>query len=233
MVKLSDYLNYLYEEVIKSRQFADQLAIKTAKLYAKDEYLQYFKVPRYTMPSVKLEVPIKISEIDNRVKYDFKMDNVTFLREVNTKIEEVNKKEGLTLKPLVPKDLDTDSFKDMVKRLEKKDQKFVREKINVIDKINLPNLKVLPIKPGDFIKADGEGQQNPTLVTGIIQETLMNRLVPVSADLRNIFIDPNTTKADDKDKLMVMLNIEFVDEGIQIKSGKDQKGNAIEEIIID
>ena len=60
MIKLSDYMDYLNEEIVLARKKADQQAILVAKEYAKDPYLKYFRVPRFTMPSVKMSIPIKI-----------------------------------------------------------------------------------------------------------------------------------------------------------------------------
>ncbi len=233
MVKLSDYLNYLYMEVIQARKQADKLAIQTAKEYAKDDYLKYFKAPRYTMPSVKLEIPVKITEIDNRVKYDFNMDNDAFLQDVNSRIEKVNEAKNLNLNPLTQNDLDNKAFKQAVAQLEKSDQKYVRGKGVDLNKINLHDVSSVIHKKVGFIKADTSTEDNLLVLNNIIRTAFLERYTPVSADLRNIFIDPNTTKEEDKEKIMVKLNIELVDEGIQIKSGKDKNGNPIEEIIID
>ena len=64
MIKLSDYLDYLNNEIIQARKKADENAVMIAKEYAKHEYLKFFKVPRYSLPSVKMDIPIKITDID-------------------------------------------------------------------------------------------------------------------------------------------------------------------------
>ncbi|MDQ0591720.1 hypothetical protein QFZ37_000089 [Chryseobacterium ginsenosidimutans] len=42
MIKLSDYLNYLNNEIIQARKKADENAIEIAKEYAQHEYLRFF-----------------------------------------------------------------------------------------------------------------------------------------------------------------------------------------------
>ncbi len=233
MVKLSDYLGYLYTEVIQARKQADRLAIQTAKEYAGDDYLKFFKAPRYTMPSVKLEVPIKITEMDSRVKYNFKMDNDTFLFEVNNKIDQVNATKGMNIRPFTQGDVETEAFKQVISRLEKSDQKYIKDKESDINKIDLSSMIKTLYKKDHFIKADEGSDDGGLILNNIIREALINRYTPVSADLKNLFIDPNTMTEEDKGKLMVKLNIEFVEEGVQIRSGKDKNGNMIEEIMID
>lgn len=231
MVKLSDYLNYLYTEVIQARKQADITAVAMAKEYAKHEYLKFFKVPRYTMPSVKMEIPIKISELDADVKYNFKMDEPTFLYEVNAKIELLNKEKKLNIRTLTTKDIKSESFTESIKKLENFDYKFVNNKEKIINRLDINDKINNFFRKGEFIKADTpEGQSE---LNNIIREAFLNRYTPVSANLKNIFIDPNTMNETDKGKLMVNLHVEMVDEGVRINAVDDGKGNIIEEIIVD
>ncbi|MEF9479637.1 hypothetical protein OWR28_19590 [Chryseobacterium sp. 1B4] len=52
----------------------------------------------------------------------------------------------------------------------------------------------------------------------------------MNAKLNNIYIDPNTSAAEDKDKLFINLHVEMEEEGIRIVSYKDKDGNEIEQI---
>ena len=76
MVKLSDYLDYLNTEIIQARKAADEYAVKIAKEYADHEYLKYFKVPRYTMQTIKMDIPLKITDIDADSKFNFKNEGI-------------------------------------------------------------------------------------------------------------------------------------------------------------
>lgn len=231
MVKLSDYLNYLYTEVIQARKQADLTAVAMAKEYAKHEYLKFFKVPRYTMPSVKMEIPIKISELDADVKYNFKMDEDTFLYEVNSKIAELNKEKKLNINELTLKDIKSEAFKESIKKLENSDYKFVNNKEKIINRLNINDKIGALVNRGEFIRANTPVAQSE--LNNIIREAFLNRYTPVSANLKNIFIDPNTMNETDKGKLMVNLHVEMVDEGVRINAVDDGKGNIFEEIIVD
>ena len=63
-MKLSEYLDYLNREVIQARKRADEQAVEMAKVYAKDPYLKFFRVPRFSMPAVKFDIPIKIDDLE-------------------------------------------------------------------------------------------------------------------------------------------------------------------------
>ncbi len=94
MIKLSDYLDYLNNEIIQARKKADENAVLIAKEYARHEYLKYFKVPRYALPCVKMDIPIKITDIDSDPKYNFKLNQDQFVTEMNERIRLANKEKN-------------------------------------------------------------------------------------------------------------------------------------------
>lgn len=97
MIRLLDYLDYLNNEIIQARKRLDERAVNTAKEYSQHEYLQHFRAPKYSMPSVKLDIPLKIADIDAQTKYDFKLIPKDFLKEVNEKINNINKEKDLRI----------------------------------------------------------------------------------------------------------------------------------------
>ena len=231
MIKLSDYLNYLNKEIIQARKLADENAIIVAKEYAKHEYLKHFKVPRYSIPCIKMDIPLKITDIDSLGKYNFKFTEEELLEEVNDKIEEVNAVKKLKI-PLVKKEqIQNKEFQSLFKTLENRDQRYVKSLSSEIKKIDiLPQIKSLDLKifkPSDTT-TDAESQE----LKKIFSNVLSNKYTLVSSKLNNIFIDPNTTKSDDKDKekLFVNLHVEMEEEGIRIAQIKDNEGNLVEEI---
>ncbi|AOW19181.1 hypothetical protein [Urechidicola croceus] len=231
MVRLSDYLNYLNDEIIQARKLADEHAVEIAKEYAKHEHLRYFRVPRFSTPSIKMEIPIKISELDTKTKYNFKMNEESFIEDVNTKIKEVNLEKNLKLTPITKKTLSTNNFKTIIKTLEDKDYRFVRKIEDSLNQIDFKKPLRSLLNSTDFstLATVNEKEEMAT----ILRESMKNRYTPVSAKLNNIFIDPDTTKETDKDKILLKLNVEMVEEGIRILRVKDEKGNEIEEIIFE
>ncbi|MCH3884796.1 hypothetical protein [Tenacibaculum aquimarinum] len=231
MIKLSDYMDYLNEEIVLARKKADEQAILIAKEYAKDPYLKYFRVPRFTMPSVKLNIPIKISELNSQTKYNFKMDDDAFISEVNDKIAIINKEKSLKINPINKETLKADDFKKVVTKLEKVDYSYVKKLDDNLTKVDIK----APIK--NIVKKQGFSVANKELeseeMTTILKDAFKNRYTPVSAKLDDIYFDPNTSNETDKGKILLTLNVEMVEEGIRIHNATDEKGNKIEEIIFE
>lgn len=229
MIKLSDYLDYLNNEIIQARKKADENAVLIAKEYARHEYLKYFKVPRYALPSVKMDIPIKITDIDSASKYNFKLDKDQFVTDLNERIRLVNKEKRMNIPVITIKQIQTEEFKTLFSKLEKNDQKFGKLPANEVLKLDLRN-KVQLLNSGIFRPQDGTSEEETDELKDIFSKVLLNRYTLVNAKLNNIYIDPNTSAAEDKDKLFINLHVEMEEEGIRIVSYKDKDGNEIEQI---
>jgi len=239
MVKLSDYLDYLSNEIIQARKAMDLQAISNAKLYSEDEYLKYFKAPRFTMPSIKLELPIKISELDTETKFNFKMDEDLFLKNLNHKISNIGRKYKVALKPFSKSDLSKRAFINVVKDLEKRDDKFVVNLDHSLSKVNLNSLikpigTTPPIREFTTMDTMDKVKMNQDIHEAMI-DTLKMQFTPVETKLKNVFIAPDThsLKESGDDKILVKLNVELVEENLQIIKMTDDNGKEYEEIIID
>ncbi|MBP1165963.1 MULTISPECIES: hypothetical protein [unclassified Chryseobacterium] len=229
MIKLSDYLDYLNNEIIQARKKADENAVLIAKEYARHEYLKYFKVPRYALPSVKMDIPIKITDIDSDSKYNFKLNQDQFVTELNERIRLANKEKRLNISEISKRQLQTEEFKTLFSNLEKNDQKFGKLPANEVLKLDLRK-KVQLLNSGIFRPQDGTTEEETEELKEIFSKVLLNKYTLVNAKLNNIYIDPNTSAAEDKDKLFINLHVEMEEEGIRIVSYKDKDGNEIEQI---
>lgn len=232
MIKLSDYLDYLNAEIIQARKAADENAVLVAKEYAKHEYLKYFKVPRYAMRTVKMDIPIKITDINADSKFNFKNEPQVFLKDVNDKIRAVNLTKNLNIAPVTQKDLEKKDVLELFKKLETKDQKFVKNVDTEIKKLNLaPTIRA--INSNVFKPQDAGNDIDDAELTKIFSDSLSNRFNLVSSKINSIFIDPNTGNSDDKDKLVINLHVEMDEETIRIVTFTDKDGNQKEEITFD
>lgn len=229
MIKLSDYLDYLNNEIIQARKKADENAVLIAKEYARHDYLKYFKVPRYALPSVKMDIPIKITDIDSSPKYNFKLNQDQFVLEMNERIRLANKEKKLNIPEISRKQIQTEEFRSLISRLEKNDQKFGRLPTNEVLKLDLRN-KIRLFNSGIFRPQEGTNEEEIDELKEIFSRVLLNKYTLVNAKLNNIYIDPNTSAAEDKDKLFINLHVEMEEEGIRIVSYKDKDGNEIEQI---
>lgn len=232
MIKLSDYLDYLNNEIIQARKKADENAVMIAKEYAKHEYLKFFKVPRYSLPSVKMDIPIKITDIDADSKYNFKYSEDQLVEDVNQKIRLVNKEKNLNMTEISKKQLQTKEFTSLFKALETGDQKFGKKPSAELLKVDLRQ-NVKSLNSGIFRVQEGNGEEEVNELKEIFSNALLNRFSLVNSKINNIYIDPNTNSAEDKDKLFVNLHVEMEDEGIRIVSFKDKDGKEVEQIIFE
>lgn len=226
MIKLSDYLNYLNNEVIQARQKADEAAVETAKRYAQHEYLKYFTVPRFTMPNVKLNIPLKISELNTGNEYTFKMDKAAFLKDANTAIAKVNELQQLKIPQISDRFFEPPQVNELTEKLQginQIDMPSIEKMLNSIDfeKLVIASFAV------DLNKAQLEALAN------IIKLTFSRRFKLVAANLEEVYIDPNTANESDKGKILLTLDVEMVEEGIRIHQAKDANGNVVEEIIFE
>jgi len=233
LIKLSDYLDYLNNEIIQARKRADENAVKIAKEYAKHEYLKYFRVPRFSMPAIKIDIPLKITDIDAETKYDFKLNPEMLLKELNDKIEVANKEKKLNIPPINKKQIESREFKEIFKKIETRDYKFIRNLNTEVRKANL-KLPVFQFLSSDvFLPQDSSTEAEKDEIQSIFTEVILSNHRPVATKLNELYIDPDTSKGADKDKLLINLHVEMIEEGIRIVRIKDANGKEMEEIIFE
>ena len=232
MIKLSDYLDYLNNEIIQARKKADENTVLVAKEYAKHEYLKYFKAPRYAFPSVKMDIPLKITDISTLSKFNFNLNEAKFLKEVNEKIEIVNKEKHLNISPLSKQQLKNETISQFFNSLESKDQKMVRDLDDEVAKIDvLPLVNSLKLSVHRSLNSGVETEKSE--MKKIFSEAIRNNYSLVSTKLNDIYIDPNTSGEVDKDKLFINLHVEMEEEGIRLVTFTDKNGKTVEEIIFE
>ena len=230
MIKLSDYLDYLNNEIIQARKRADENAVKIAKEYAQHEYLKYFRVPRFSMPTVKMDIPLKITDIDAETKYDFKLIPNLLVKELNEKIEMANKEKVLNIPQITREQIDSPEFKEIFKKVEGRDYKFIRDLNTEVVKADLRLPVFHFLSANVFSTQDTPTDAEKAEMEKIFTDVILSKHRPVATKLNELYIDPDTSKAADKDKLLVNLHVEMIEEGIRIVRMKDANGKEIEEI---
>lgn len=146
-ITLADYVGYIFSEITRARDHADRVAKEIAEVYAQDEILKSFSVPRFKIPEMELTIPVVIAgaKFTNALSFistfeDFKVLIVT---KVNKAINTIKiKKSGVN-----------------------KDFTIVKN-VHVIKNIHFTNIKPPGFSPG------GKGPQklNPDSVDGMILE---------------------------------------------------------------
>ena len=60
-ITLADYVGFIFSEITRARDHADRVAKELALVYAQDEILKNFSVPRFKIPEMELTIPVIIS----------------------------------------------------------------------------------------------------------------------------------------------------------------------------
>ncbi len=74
MPYLGDYIGYLLSEITNARAQADYEAVRLAEFYARDPYLKHIPIPRFRMPTVNLDVPVVINNVEQPEKGKYSND---------------------------------------------------------------------------------------------------------------------------------------------------------------
>lgn len=232
MIKISDYLDYLFSEVVQARRRADESAVQTAKEYAANEYLKHFRAPRFVMPSVKLDLPLKISKVDSNIKYELNInDKQTYLDKVNADLLEINKTKNLTIPPITLDQLNSGEFDAVIKDTNNLDNIYLRDEIDFLNTIDLKPVIEHPEIIKKFSTADND--EDKEVLSQILRKNLKPYIDPVSVKLDKIFIDPSPKKVDGEEKMLIKMNVDMVQEGIQINYVEDENGKKFEKVTID
>ena len=227
MIKLSDYLNYLSTEIIKARKAADLQSIQVAKEYAQHEYLRYFKAPRFSMPTIKLEIPIKISELDAETKYNFSMDEELFIRALNSEIGTINETHNLRIRTVKKDRLNSESFRRLARGLERKDNRFVRKLDEFLEKVDYEQSL-------DLIEAaEVDDPRVRAKLVNALKSAAKSCSKPVSVKLNDIYVNPESKQETNKDEILLKLNVEMVEEGLRITKVQSTEGREVEEIVFE
>jgi hypothetical protein len=85
-ITLADYVGYIFSEITRARDHADRVAKEVALVYAQDEILKNFSVPRFKIPEMELTIPVIISGAKFSTTVSFKMEADAFKNVMNSKM---------------------------------------------------------------------------------------------------------------------------------------------------
>lgn len=92
MPTLKDYLGSLIKDINHARVIADVESANIAKMYAEDDILKHFSIPRMKIQDTELTIPIAIDELESSVEKDYQpIDNTTFYAKTYAEIKNVFK----------------------------------------------------------------------------------------------------------------------------------------------
>lgn len=86
-ITMSDYVGFIFSEITRARVIADGESRRIAELYAKDEVLKSFSVPRFKIPEMNLSIPVIVSGAKFSTVLDFMMEKQAFISMATGKIK--------------------------------------------------------------------------------------------------------------------------------------------------
>lgn len=90
-ITLSDYIGFIFSEITRARDHADRVSKEIALVYAQDEILKSFSVPRFKIPEMELTIPVIISGAKFSSALVFNMRQEDFSNFITNKINNVIK----------------------------------------------------------------------------------------------------------------------------------------------
>lgn len=88
-ITLSDYVGYIFSEIVRARDLADRESKRIAEIYAKDDVLRSFSVPRFKIPELDLTIPVLISGAKFTNTVSFTMSKEDFASYINGRLSYV------------------------------------------------------------------------------------------------------------------------------------------------
>ncbi|WP_116126979.1 hypothetical protein [Lewinella sp. IMCC34183] len=234
MITLTDYLDYLNSELLEARRRADEAAIATARAYAEHEYLQHFRAPRFTMPAIKLRLPVRVDDVEERTKYNFHLRPTEFLNGLNDRLAKLGEQHGTVVEPVGEEILQSDRFRNLIVKLEKEDRAYVPGIKHALPLSVVSGVLTRPVIRDTFHVQDSA----PELQTGIqhaVHGALQEQFQAVSSRLDRIHVTPQagSMQEGDSEKLLLELDIDLVEEGVRIRRITQDDGTVREELTID
>ena len=151
-ITLSDYLGFIFSEITRARDHADRVSKEIALVYAQDEILKSFSVPRFKIPEMELTIPVIISGAKFSSALVFNMRQEDFSNFITNKINNAIKS-ILLKKNNVIKDFTGIIKDDFKKPIFVRDDLIRPRPLPVVRSAN--NKKVQPLKadPADALIA--------------------------------------------------------------------------------
>jgi hypothetical protein len=88
-ITLSDYLGFIFSEIVRARSITDAESKRIALIYKDDEILKNFSVPRFKIPEMELAIPVLVSGARYKSTLGFNQPQQDFTNFINAKLDNV------------------------------------------------------------------------------------------------------------------------------------------------
>ena len=224
MITISDYLGYLFNQVIHAKAMADAESVRVAQVYSKDEIMKHFPVPRFRLPELEMDIPIGVSKVA--------LDELRTSLNANELANKSSELLHIVLKTInAQKGFDNTVFDEIKKTLKEAFNRIAGlstdQKVSFVSQ-NFGNFvgKVIKTSNTETNTDEVVSLQNSTTkdFMAFIQrkETELQK-----SKLLDVFITPETFKMQTTESQSNLFRIKakFVEEGFYMNSITDEKGN--------
>jgi hypothetical protein len=88
-ITLSDYVGFIFSEIVRARSITDAESKRIALIYKDDEILKNFSVPRFKIPEMELTIPVLVSGARFKNTLKFNPELQPFTDYINTRLDNV------------------------------------------------------------------------------------------------------------------------------------------------
>jgi hypothetical protein len=244
-ITLSDYLAFILSEISRARDMADRYTREIALMYAKDDVLRHFSVPRFKLSKMELNIPVLVSGVEVSSLMQFHVSREDFRSYLLRKLIDlvVLVRRGTTVVTSPPsttngaKPIRTDGIEPLIdvfydrlvslpdpshpENVISDNWSSIAAKVLTINEIPIQQINVKPIS--DLI-----GRPLPGLIDDIksqisVTKTTIERLM--------INAQTNVVKDGSSDTSVFTIKAELIEEGVIIKSVKDETTGVVSSVV--
>jgi hypothetical protein len=248
-ITLSDYVGFIFSEIIKGRTMADMLSRQIAIDYEKDDIMKHFSVPRFKIPELELTVPVLIAGARYSSTLKFIWDKDDFFKYIKAKaanieatikfknvkdisdIRDINLLKNINvITPRKPRNLGPNDLDDLINKF----YELLVNNNNPADPDNIVNIMWAKIFNTILVEKKLEelykkNYPNNELYISTSKEILNEVNVQTIIDkskIESLLVNPETqvVKTGSSDTSVFTIKAKITEEGLFVRSIKEEDG---------
>lgn len=244
MLILKDYLGSLVSDLNHARVIADVETAKIAKLYAQDEVLKRFSIPRMKIQDTELTIPVAIEQLDRSEIADYQtIDNTSFYSKTYAVIKSVfevasfNQATAKALRSAIFAHIDTleKSIKggvDTTKSLTHYNEKIADLSIEQVTKDKA--IQARTEKTAELQHVDTD--QIKELLKTKLASALFDEIKPreMTGKLENLQVTVESDKLKEKKpESLLYIKMKITEESMEWQTMEDADGNVVNKLMVE
>lgn len=231
MAKLKEYLGALIGDINHARVLADLESAKIAQIYAQNELLKHFSIPRFRAQDIELDIPIAIDGFETQGKKDFEpIDNRSFNSATYNTFKDVAKVDAFSR---ITARIINNKISNNTKSLESKIKARYEFKEVFMEFLNQSREAFYLAVEKDNIKLKNikESQRNLELM---LRKNLMPQIKTrhENQDIENTNVIVEAAKLREiPDKNIIKIKIKLFEDGMEWHSTKNEQGENLNKLL--